>query len=83
MPVTYEPNPEQFQGTGTAFIAWERDAQACLGYWDRLPDGPPAPLGQTTPTSSLEQARRVGAEADTPCTHSTSIRSGRVLLGRR
>jgi hypothetical protein len=23
MPIQYEPNPDRFRGTGTAFIAWE------------------------------------------------------------
>lgn len=42
MTITYEERPDRFLGTGTVFIA--RDEGHVGGYWDALPDAPPAPL---------------------------------------
>jgi hypothetical protein len=69
MPIQYASRPERFRGTGTAFIAWEPDEAAYVGYWDRLPDGPPAPLKPMPRTDSLEVAVEWGRE-----------RAARVLL---
>jgi hypothetical protein len=38
------------------FIAWEPDEEAYFGYWDSLPDGPPAPIEAMPPSDWLEEA---------------------------
>ena len=56
MPIQYEPNPDRFRGTGTAFIAWEPDDRDYFGYWDSLPHAPASALEEMPRTRSLEEA---------------------------
>ena len=67
MTIEYHPNPEQFLGTGTVFIAWDRserwdlaggelDGSMYLGYWDSLPDTAPAALEEMPRTESIDAA---------------------------
>ena len=62
MPIEYEPNPERFRGTGTAFIAWDPDDHYYIGYWDSLPDATPSALEQMPRTRSLEEAIEWGRQ---------------------
>jgi hypothetical protein len=41
MTVEWHPNPEQFHGTGTVWIAWHPDDKRYVGYWDSSTDGTP------------------------------------------
>lgn len=67
MTITYEERPDRFLGTGTVFIA--RDDGQVWGYWDSLPDAPPAPLEPLPDGLTLRAAATWGLE-----------RTGRVLV---
>jgi hypothetical protein len=62
MPIQYEPNPERFRGTGTAFIAWDPDDGDYFGYWDSLPHTPASSLEEMPRTRSLEEAIQWGRQ---------------------
>ena len=67
MTIEYHPNQEQFLGTGTVFIAWDRlerwdqaggdlVGSVYRGYWDSLPDTAPAALEEMPRTESIDEA---------------------------
>ena len=58
--IDYDPHPERYIGTGTAFIAWDDDDGRdphYFGYWDSMPDFIPSiPLEEAPRTRSLSDA---------------------------
>lgn len=61
MTVEYDPEPQQFIGTGTVFVARD-EGQGVWGYWDGLPETGPRPLEQLPEGLTLRQAAVWGLE---------------------
>ena len=63
MTIEYHPDPEQFRGTGTVWIAWDPVDEHYFGYWDSSPDGKPGiPLEEMPREHSMVAAVEWGRQ---------------------